>query len=157
MSELDEVVNEFNNLNLELANVTKKFREKAKVLLSAKMKEFFKDHPNVEWIGWTQYTPYFNDGDECIFRVNDLHFGYENPEDVYSPYDGVCVGYSKVYGYENPDGRTFEEVYKDFNAVKDVERTLFSIGEDTFKVLFGDHKFIRISKAGIDILDYDHD
>ena len=30
------------------------------------------ENKNIKVIYWTQYTPFFNDGEECIFRVNDL-------------------------------------------------------------------------------------
>lgn len=33
---------------------------------------FLKDYPDIYGITWTQYAPYFNDGDPCTFRVNDL-------------------------------------------------------------------------------------
>ena len=34
-------------------------------------KDFFKLVPLVKRIEWTQYTPYFNDGDSCEFSVNE--------------------------------------------------------------------------------------
>lgn len=27
------------------------------------------DDPTIEWFGWRQYTPYFNDGEPCVFSV----------------------------------------------------------------------------------------
>src|SRR4051794_19743146 len=33
--------------------------------------DIFDMFPELQSFSWTQYTPYFNDGDECIFRVND--------------------------------------------------------------------------------------
>ena len=32
---------------------------------------FFAANPNIDGIYWTQYTPYFNDGDPCEFSVHD--------------------------------------------------------------------------------------
>jgi hypothetical protein len=29
------------------------------------------DDPTIESFGWTQYTPYFNDGEPCVFSVNE--------------------------------------------------------------------------------------
>lgn len=34
------------------------------------MREIFDRYPNVESIGWRQYTPYWNDGAPCVFRAN---------------------------------------------------------------------------------------
>lgn len=28
------------------------------------------DDPGIEWFGWRQYTPYFNDGEPCVFNVH---------------------------------------------------------------------------------------
>jgi hypothetical protein len=33
-------------------------------------KYIFEKYTTLESFGWTQYTPYFNDGDTCIFSVN---------------------------------------------------------------------------------------
>lgn len=75
-------------------------------------------------IGWTQYTPYFNDGDTCVFgstitepslnSVKDIeedttrNEGYEHGEDfsahseenIYGEYDRGARNYSK---FPNPD------------------------------------------------------
>jgi hypothetical protein len=32
----------------------------------------FEAHPALESFGWTQYTPYFNDGDECVFGARSV-------------------------------------------------------------------------------------
>lgn len=50
-------------LRIEAANLAKEhFDEKSK--------ELFEKYPDLIDFSWTQYTPYFNDGDECTFRVN---------------------------------------------------------------------------------------
>lgn len=33
---------------------------------------FFAEFPEITAVIWTQYTPYFNDGDPCEFYVNDI-------------------------------------------------------------------------------------
>lgn len=35
------------------------------------LQEFFAANPTIAAVKWAQYTPYFNDGDPCIFRVGD--------------------------------------------------------------------------------------
>lgn len=35
--------------------------------------EFFRRNPDVHAIRWTQYTPYFNDGEACSFSIGDVH------------------------------------------------------------------------------------
>lgn len=29
------------------------------------------DDPGIEWFEWTQYTPYFNDGEPCVFSIHE--------------------------------------------------------------------------------------
>ena len=37
-------------------------------------KSFFEENPEINSVQWTQYTPYFNDGEECVFGVNDITY-----------------------------------------------------------------------------------
>lgn len=46
-------------------------------------------HPEVTGIAWTQYTPYFNDGDPCVFSVGEPYFSFQGvnvSEDTYFDY-----------------------------------------------------------------------
>jgi hypothetical protein len=62
----------------------------------AGLKEFFDEFPEVTAIQWYQYTPYFNDGDECVFRVGEPAFytggnpgaANEYDEEDYEPREG---------------------------------------------------------------------
>lgn len=54
---------EIAKLRIDAANTARDNLESAR-------KQLFEDFPDLEWFSWTQYTPYFNDGDECTFRVN---------------------------------------------------------------------------------------
>ena len=44
--------------------------ETAKGLFTEMSTELFNENPTLMGFGWTQYTPYFNDGDVCTFRCN---------------------------------------------------------------------------------------
>lgn len=41
------------------------------------VQSFFEACPEITSIFWTQYTPYFNDGDACEFSVHELHYTVE--------------------------------------------------------------------------------
>ena len=70
----DSLVNEYNNIKAELT-------EKVKNSLSALFQEVFERYPEITVIKWTQYTPYFNDGDTCEFYVNEFYVSnIDNPE-----------------------------------------------------------------------------
>lgn len=56
-------------------------------------------HPEITGIGWTQYTPYFNDGEPCVFRVGDPYFSFagdHETEDSYFDYGWMEEDYEKT-------------------------------------------------------------
>jgi len=66
----------FEKLN-QLKMIQEKYQEEMRVngltALKEALAEFFDKYPEVETVQWTQYAPYFNDGDACVFSVNDPH------------------------------------------------------------------------------------
>jgi hypothetical protein len=40
----------------------------------------FSEFPKINTITWTQYSPFFNDGEECVFNVNDISFSNADSE-----------------------------------------------------------------------------
>lgn len=63
-----------NKMNEEIAALRAKYTEDAKVMFSDACSSFFDSTPEIKSLQWTQYTPYFNDGEECIFSVNDIYY-----------------------------------------------------------------------------------
>jgi hypothetical protein len=64
----------FEQLISDQADLKRKFQEQAQGLFKEITKEFFEKNPGITGVVWTQYTPYFNDGDTCVFSVGDLTF-----------------------------------------------------------------------------------
>ena len=60
-------MNKLNVIIEKYSEAKKQFQAEATQLLKEEFKEFFKKVPEVKVIKWTQYTPYFNDGDPCEF------------------------------------------------------------------------------------------
>lgn len=118
--------------------------------------ELFGAHPRLDSFGWTQYTPYFNDGDECVFGVrnDEPYFNGEHSYDVgtihETKYENVGGQYQKV---ANPDYDA--ELGGAFAAVREF---LTSFDESDYRELFGDHKKVTVKRDGaLDIDDYEHD
>ena len=44
-------------------------REEIKKDFQLKLKELQNEFPFINSFSWKQYTPYFNDGEECVFRA----------------------------------------------------------------------------------------
>ena len=57
-------------------------------------------------ISWTQFTPYFNDGEPCFFRVYDL----ELEEGKYGNFS--CLGLTQKINDDKYDPDSIEEVFR---------------------------------------------
>jgi predicted nuclease with TOPRIM domain len=67
------------SLNDQIAELVHQLRNNASKLVHEATKEFFEKHGDVvECIFWTQYTPYFNDGEACRFRVGEVFVTLKN-------------------------------------------------------------------------------
>jgi hypothetical protein len=101
--------------------------------------ELFNKSKCIESVSWTQYTPYFNDGEECVFSVHTDWLNV-NDEDYYDR--------DEIEGWDES-----EEA-----IIKEIKTVLGNIPEDFFRELFGDHAQITLKKNGeIVVTEYDHE
>lgn len=63
---IQEQTIEFNKRRAELV-------EELKGNFHAMFTEIFDKHPTINYFAWTQYSPYFNDGDECTFSRHEIN------------------------------------------------------------------------------------
>lgn len=129
------------------------FDEKRKELTAQLKKDFpallaplFDKYPGVKNVRWTQYTPYFNDGDSCEFSTNaayaDLNWDGEEEDE-----DDEEEETTKTEEAEVPEG-----------AEDEFQEVLSSIDDSFYKDLFGDHVEVIVNRNGtIDIEEYEHD
>ena len=127
------------------------------------------DDEGIGHIGWTQYTPYFNDGDPCVFSVHA--FWANPPEDATKDdedYRDTDYGLHSVFGYRDSrwDADTRKYVDLDYDgpdearydrlvALKDaIEGGHF---ENVLLAAFGDHAEVTVRKDRIDVDHYSHD
>lgn len=121
MTKLEELKEKQAALRAEMLTESKRFFDEA-------AKEIFAKHPTVESFSWRQYTPYFNDGDECVFSVHS---------------------YPEING---------EDVSDESGPYNDAKKLIESIDEPTMKEMFGDHVKITVLKTeGVTIDEYSHD
>lgn len=161
------------------------FKKKKEALVAELRQEFPKlitplmEQSNfIENISWTQYTPYFNDGDTCTFGVNTdylnvngedegkmyrkvLSFRIKNEEDLEIDRK-ICeeMGYRlskrKIGDYGYKKNIEYSE-YED-SILKDIKKVLSQIPDDFYEDLFGDHVTVTITKQGaITVDNYDHE
>ena len=157
---MSDLQSAFDKLLDEQRELQKKFQTTAQALFKETTKEFFDKNPNVTAIVWTQYTPYFNDGDTCEFGVNDATFtNAPDPSNVrWGEYDGdeeFAADGSEIFAWESwgepPEGINVNMCEAFGRMIQSSEM------EDVMKAMFGDHVKVVATREGFDVDDYDHD
>lgn len=96
MTYLNTIENEYSEMQKQINELRSQMQEKSKELMKEAFREFFEKYEEpVECIFWAQYTPYFNDGDACEFRVNEINILLKDDEDA-CDYEG-----SSLYDLDN--------------------------------------------------------
>jgi hypothetical protein len=122
--------------------------------------------------GWTQYTPYFNDGDRCVFGVYEPWFrttadapGDGDDDEADNDNDTYAISIHPTLAAERYDrvSRRFVPVERDAETVARYVRCkaladALENGEfdDVLLDAFGDHAHVRISRSGITVDRYEH-
>lgn len=126
-----EFYNSINNQLLTEENLTK--------LLKSELEKLFQKHKTVTRIFWYQYTPYFNDGEPCIFR---------GPYEIAVEFDdGVTVSENEEYNW------TEEQ-----QTIADEFAFIANLDDDFLLMMFGDHAEVTITPdMEITIEEHNHD
>lgn len=76
---MTSAVENFESLMDKKKDLESQIRDEGKNIFYAEAKHIFEKHGDiVDTFGWTQYTPYFNDGDPCEFTVHELFIWSKN-------------------------------------------------------------------------------
>lgn len=78
---LDTLKGEHASLKSRINALKAEMQENSKVLMKEAFREFLEKYDVVDNIFWTQYTPYFNDGESCEFGVGDVYLILKDDED----------------------------------------------------------------------------
>lgn len=151
---------ELHDLATKFEKLKQQIHDESHVLVSDTLREFVVDNPQIKQIQWTQYTPYFNDGDTCEFSMNDVYFctvDLEEDDSVHDMREGV---FSMWRGYD-------EETIKRMAGQQNLSIELMTNCSDLVKALnkleealqytFGDHVEVIVTKQGIEVSEYNHD
>ncbi len=139
-------------LEEKMAALHEQMKKEGQAAFNEAIKEVFEAHPEIEAFRWSQYTPYFNDGDTCEFGVNtdvDLlpvnkaplphvekdKYRYRQEDEWYCGSNGMPYEY--------------EAASNDFSAVLRIEELMLA--------LFGDHGQITCYRDRIEVEEYQHD
>lgn len=123
-----------------------------KQIINELTQTFFTTHPEVNSIRWRQYTPYFNDGDSCVFGLHGVYLNLnesslsDEAEEYGGDYDdGFLSSYDKkVKGTLKTDFQSLEDTLEE--------------NQDLLEEVFGDHMKVTVHRNGtVDIEEYEHD
>lgn len=109
---------------------------------------FFDSHPDIYAFRWTQYTPYFNDGDTCKFGVYDLEYKLGGKPQNWKSDTDFAKDWSFCSTNGNDQGPYDSEVEDFWEALTD---------DSIFKTIFGDHVIILVTRDGFTVAEYQHD
>ncbi len=103
--------------------------------------EVFQKYPELKSFSFPAYTPYFNDGDECVFNVYNV--------DIINGID--------IYDYDELTNGLFSEGAMK-NAIEEIDAINYKLDSSIFQAAFGDHSLITVRRnMTVDIDDYEHD
>ncbi|QGH76425.1 hypothetical protein SEA_DAUBENSKI_129 [Streptomyces phage Daubenski] len=138
------------------------------------------DHPMVSKVRWTQYTPYFNDGEACEFSSHGAEVslvgleageeGLETDEGKwYDEGDEVFLGEYDMYTYKyGDDGRIDYDAGRQYvvggvdttdvaTALAEFEGALNAHHYVWLNETFGDPAEVTATKDGFEVEHYEHD
>lgn len=137
---------EYKDLQQQVVQLREKKASLAEKVIKEIADNFFFKYPEVEKFMWTQFTPYFNDGDTCTFEVHT--------EDMYVLTKAALDNrdYSK-------DEWDYEEFYLEWNSPmrKDLVLPLCNIDNEDYLEIFGDHVKVIIGREGMKVVECEHD
>ncbi len=124
----------YTEMKQQMEALREQMKVAAKAFFSDASKSLFEAHPELESFGWTQYTPYFNDGQPCVFSVHN-----DEPD------------------VNGEDGYDIDEDNALVPAQKEVVKFLQTFTDDDMETMFGDHCRVLVTRTGIDVDEYSHD
>lgn len=120
--------------------------------------DIFKNIPQLKAISWIQYTPYFNDGDECHFSIREIIY-YNYIPDSYFRYAEEFDDEEQAEGtwaYTDYDLKKTDLSEDVIAFLKKFDSTING-NREFIKEIFGDHCKIVWTAEGVKITDYsDH-
>lgn len=159
-------------LKAKYAAIKKEMQENGETALKEVFSEFFEKHPEVMAIVWTQFTPYFNDGDACTFSVHEPSFkiDLDHIEKLDEKVKKNLFRHDDEDEYRNDPYNVYESCYysaiyslkqktDDQNSfIQDAKLVEEAFGlEEIFEGVFGDHVKVIATRKGFEIEEYRHD
>ena len=169
---METLQSRFDALIEEQRALKAKFQTEAQSMFKETMKEFFDKNPGISALKWSQFTPFYNDGNACEFNVNDVYFTNASPEELdninhHGEYEGEdetvwvvpSMKYTLSSKYHAEDAAKIRAAGGvDVDSCQLIDKMIQSSEmEDIMMEMFGDHVVITATRDGFDVNDYEHD
>lgn len=133
--------NEINNFQAVVASYNAAREALSKITkeqVAALFLPFFEANPKIDAVKWSQYTPYFMDGDPCVFGVNEISLV---SKELFTEEDA-----DSYHGENTVAEWDADEQYKPlFDAANEIRNPL---PNELLQDVFGDHAEITINRDG---------
>lgn len=141
----------FEDLQAKKAEISKQIGKEGMVKLEEVFKSFLTENTQYKGVCWTQYTPYFNDGDTCEFSVHSPSFVIEE-----IPHGADDLDDDDYYGGGEKTVCEYTDGHK--QTVKKFTKGVFDGNDDVFELVFGDHvRVLYTLDHGFEVDEYEHD
>jgi len=160
----EEKLKKLKTKNSEISRIQKEVVKLSSSIFDDFRNYIFDKYNKLESFGWTQYTPYFNDGEACTFCANTdyliINGDYVDESNWISPVNIISWGNwnteTKSYvGRVEEENKNFDKNLSD--ASNEIIDFLSNFDNEFYLRKFGDHAEIIVTRTGVDISDYDHD
>lgn len=157
LKQLDQIDQEIRNLKKKKIQITTEVFDEFS-------KSIFQDNPELHSFSWFQYTPYFNDGDECVFSAHTdyLYLNGESIEEAeWYPVENI-ISLGEWDTVSRKYIGTVKEKNKKHNQklsqlADEISQFLGELDDMFFLNRFGDHAQVTITRVGVEICDFDHE
>jgi len=150
--------------NKEIRKLKEEVYEISKTAFEEGCHAIFAKYEALGSFSWNQYTPYFNDGETCVFSANTdyIKVNGEYAEDS----DWISEKTITSYGTYNRDTKKYEGRVEVVNesydkelaaATREIQEFLNLFDNDFYMDRFGDHTEITVGREGIEVEDYEHE
>ena len=136
---MEEIKSEITRLQTEL-------KAKSQDMFREGVEEIFNKYPELESFAWRQYTPYFNDGENCYFGVHVSTWGDNNV-------DGISINGSSFW-WPQAGQPLSEELTQ---AAVETAKLINTFDENVLMDIFGDHVTVTVHKDRVETEYYDHE
>jgi predicted nucleic acid-binding Zn-ribbon protein len=184
ISDIKQIQSKLNTIQKQIAKLEQQAHKESSKLITKGFKALFKKHPDLKSFSWNQYTPYFNDGDECVFGAYTDHVSINGSDEAESTYEvrrfldtlhnpkkainklqkQIEEQKKEKYSYDYLEEQikaiengSIEETRNKLAILEDIDQILCTVNNDTYKEIFGDHVTVTVTKDGWTTESYEHD